>query len=104
MKSRPLVFLPEAQGDLDDLYEWIADSGGERIARHFVDRLRTFCDNIALAPERGQRRDDLMPGLRFAGYRRRATIAFTIEERAVVIIRVLYRGRDVDALFRRAED
>lgn len=103
MRRFDLVFLPEARDDLDSLYAWIADQSGERVADHFIGRLRSFCFNLTLAPERGRRRDELLPGLRLLGYRRRATIAFTIQGDAVVILRIAYRGRNVDALFAATE-
>ncbi|MDP3409491.1 type II toxin-antitoxin system RelE/ParE family toxin [Bosea sp. (in: a-proteobacteria)] len=99
MRRFDLVFLPEARDDLDSLYAWIADQSGERVADNFIGRLRSFCFNLTFAPERGRRRDELLPGLRLIGYRRRATIAFTIRADTVVILRIAYRGRDVDALF-----
>jgi toxin ParE1/3/4 len=51
-------------------------------------------------PERGTRRDDLSPGLRIVGYRRRATIAFTVESDAVIIQGIFYGGQDYEAALR----
>jgi toxin ParE1/3/4 len=50
-------------------------------------------------PERGTRRDDLRPGLRIVGYRRRVTIAFHVGDDSVTIDRVLYGGRDLAPAF-----
>lgn len=99
MMQFDLVFLPEAKDDLDSLYSWIADSSGERVAERFTGRLRSFCYNLTYAPDRGSRRNDLTPGLRSIGYRRRATIVFSIQGSAVVIVRAIYRGRSIEALF-----
>ena len=60
--------------------------------------------NLDLFPERGTRRDDLRPGLRTTTYRRRVTIAFHVTETTVAIDRVLYGGRDLDAIFREDND
>ena len=48
---------------------------------------------------RGSSREDLFPGLRIIGFERRVTIAFTVTQDAVVILRLLYAGRSVDAAF-----
>jgi plasmid stabilization system protein ParE len=55
-----------------------------------------------LAPFRsgGTRRDDLIPGLRTVGYRKQATIAFSIEPDAVVIQGIFYGGQDYEAALR----
>jgi toxin ParE1/3/4 len=41
------------------------------------------------------RHDDIRPGLRTLGYRRRATIAFHVEADQVTIVRIFHHGRDV---------
>lgn len=104
MKRFDLVFLPEAKDDLDSLYGWIADHSGERVAERFTGRLSSFCYTLTYAPERGQRRDDLVPGLRLVGYRHRATIAFSIQGDTVLIMRISYRGRNIDALFAKTDE
>jgi len=38
-----------------------------------------------------------MSGLRVVGFRRRATIAFMVQDTQIVILRILYRGRDTSA-------
>jgi hypothetical protein len=47
------------------------------------------------SPERGTQRNDLRPGLRTVGYRRRATILFELDQQArkVVILGIYYAGR-----------
>ena len=47
---------------------------------------------------RGMARDDLRPGLRVVGFRRRVTIAFAITEETVEILGIYYGGRDYEAL------
>ena len=50
-------------------------------------------------PDRGNRRDDLRPGLRILGFERRAVITFQITANTVTILRVLYGGRDLETVF-----
>lgn len=59
-----------------------------------------YCDGLGTFPERGTKRDDILPGLRVIGYRRRATIAFAIEPQKIVILGVFYGGQDFEAAFR----
>jgi toxin ParE1/3/4 len=104
MKSYRVLFAPEAQDDLDALFAYIADRSGKKPALSFTGSLSGYCLGLGLAPERGMRRDDLGPGLRLLGYRRRATIAFVVTAEEVVVLRILYRGRDVEALLAGRDD
>lgn len=50
-------------------------------------------------PERGTRRDDVRPNLRTIGCKRRATIAFSIEQETVVVHGVYYGGQNFEGAF-----
>jgi toxin ParE1/3/4 len=97
--TREVIFAPEAQADLFKLYNDIATDSGEQRARGYTDRIIASCLSLDLFPERGTRRDDLRPGLRTTTFRRRVTIAFHITDTTVVIDRILYAGRNLNALF-----
>jgi toxin ParE1/3/4 len=45
-------------------------------------------------------RDDIRPGLRIVGFERRVTIAFSVDDGRVTILRVFYGGRDWENAFR----
>lgn len=94
MKERVVDFAPEAMEDLGNLYDRIADAAGVDTAIGYVDRLETFCRGMAVAAERGQRREDIRSGLRIVGFERRITIAFTVAETRVTILRLFYAGRN----------
>jgi toxin ParE1/3/4 len=96
--TRKVVFEPQAQVDLDEIYDWIADRAGEATAAQYMRRIRRPCERLDLFPERGTKRDDLAPGLRVFGIERRVSVAFKIYEDRVAIIGVLYGGRDLDAI------
>ena len=97
--AHEVVFSPEALNDLLNLYDVIADDGGESRALRYTDAIVATCTRLDLFPERGTRRDDLRPGLRTTTFRRRVTIAYHISVKTVVIDRVLYGGRDLKPLF-----
>lgn len=94
-----MVFSLRAERHLEDLYRYVLDDAGSGRADLVVSRLVAACEGLSDFPERGTTRDDLFPGLRVMGYRRQASIAFTIEPATVTIQGMAWRGRDVDALF-----
>ena len=91
-------FRDAALTDLFELYSYIAEASGRERAGAFVDRIEAACLGLADFPERGTRRDDLRPGLRTLGFERRATIVFRVVGDEVEIGRVLYGGRNLEAL------
>ena len=99
-----VAVAPEALDDLRALYDRIAEASAPERALAWVEALRRHLLGCADFPERGTRRDVIRPGLRTTGYRRRVTIAFTVTDTEVVILRVLYGGRDVEGLLRDEAD
>ncbi|SEH90023.1 Plasmid stabilization system protein ParE [Mycolicibacterium rutilum] len=96
--SLSVVFTPEAQDHLVELYRYIADAASSEVAARFTDTIVTFCEDLAAFPHRGTARDDIRPGLRTVGFRRRVIIAFAVLDHAVVVIGVFYGGRDYEAI------
>ena len=102
--SREVVFAPEALADLCKLFDDIALDAGTGRAQSYTDRIVAHSLSLDLFPERGTRRDGLRSGLRTTTYRRRVTIAFHITDITVVIDRILYGGRDLNAIFEEDDD
>lgn len=100
--AHEVVFAPEAVADLASLYDHLAGAASPARALAYVEQVQVYCLDFATFPERGKRRGDLRPGLRTIGYRRRVTIAFHVTAGTVAIDRILYGGRDLEALL--AED
>ena len=96
--AHEVVFAPEARDDLIQLYLYIAEQAGDARALGYIERIESYCRGFADFPERGTRRDDLLPGLRVTGFGRRVTIAFGIQAATVTVYRILYGGRDLAAL------
>ena len=93
-------FAVEAQQQLDTIENYIAlASGYPAVAEQFVDNIVAYCESFETFPERGTQRNDLLPGLRTVGYRRRVTIAFRIDAARLVvtILGVFYGGQDFEA-------
>lgn len=64
------------------------------MARAYVGRLHAFLRGFETFPKRGTVRGDYRPGLRVVGVERRASVAFVVEENAVMILRIFQRGQD----------
>ncbi|WP_407648557.1 type II toxin-antitoxin system RelE/ParE family toxin [Gulosibacter molinativorax] len=77
---------------------WIADQGSPEAAERYVMSISDYCASLTDFPRRGTARDDLYPGLRTLGFRRRVTIAYTFSDSEVVIFGVYYGGRDYESL------
>lgn len=95
VRKREVFFSPEAEADLNGLYDYITEQSGAVRAIGYVKRIESYCRGFELAFARGTRRDDIRPGLRVVGFERRITIAFHVETDRVIIDRLFYGGRDV---------
>ena len=100
MKSYKVSFRPLAEADLLALYRYIAEEAGLETAGTYIGRIEAACMALEHSPERGTRRDDIRPGLRIIGFERRATIAFQVQAREVVIVRIFYGGQDYERALR----
>jgi toxin ParE1/3/4 len=78
------------------MYLYIAERASPQVSRRYLDRIRSFIDRLQTFPMRGSVRDEIKTGLRMVGFERRVTIAFVVEGKEVVVLRVLYGGRQFD--------
>ncbi len=99
MKTYRVVFAPEAEDDLVELYGYIAEHGSPTIAARYTEAIVEYCEGLASFAHRGTRRDDIRPGLRITNYKRSAVIAFEVNESSntVVVLGVYYGGRDYES-------
>jgi len=94
-----VVFTPEAEAQLIELYGYIAGEASAEIAARFTDGIVGHCEGLSTFPNRGNRRDDIRPGLRICSYRRRVAIAFHVTDDRVNILGVFYGGQDYEGAF-----
>jgi toxin ParE1/3/4 len=104
VKSYNVVFSPESEEQLAELYRYIADNASPDIAQRYTRAIIALCEGMRSMPRRGTRRDDIRPGLRITNCRRRTVIAFTVDDDQVSIIGVFYGGRDLETALRPAPD
>jgi len=91
-----VVFTPEARRQLQSIHDWILAAASPGRALAFTDAIIGYCESFKTFPHRGTRRDDLRPGLRTIGFRKRVTIAFDVEGELITIISILYGGRSLE--------
>ena len=93
MKLR-VIFSPEAEEQLADLYQYIASAASPGIAECYVSTIIAYCETLETFPLRGAQRDDIRPGLRITNYKGRTVIAFAVDASQVSILGVFYGGQD----------
>ena len=94
-----VIFTPLAERHIDQLHEYITEHASEERADGYISRIVDYCNGFQTFPERGTKRDDLLPGLRITGFERRVTIAFVVMAEVVLIEGIFYGGRDFEAEF-----
>jgi toxin ParE1/3/4 len=95
-----VIFDPAAEADLQELAEWIAERANVAVAIGYVERIIAHCRRLDVFPMRGTARDDVLPGLRTVGFEHRVLIAFRVGADTVSVLRILYGGRDAEAVLR----
>ncbi|MEP6844064.1 MAG: type II toxin-antitoxin system RelE/ParE family toxin [Pseudolysinimonas sp.] len=103
MTDYRVVFRLEALKQLEELYDFIAEAGSPPNAATFTDSIVSYCESLTDFPYRGRSRDDLRPGLRTIGYKRRVVIAYAVLNETVTIIGIFYGGRDHEHLLTTTE-
>lgn len=98
-----VVFTPEAEAQLLELYGYIAVEASPETAARFTDGIVTYCESLSSFPLRGTRRDDVRPGLRITSYRKRVVVAFAVDADQVQIIGIFYGGQNYEAILQDEE-
>jgi plasmid stabilization system protein ParE len=104
MKSYRVVFTPEAEFQITDLYRYIATQASPAVAARYTDDLVTFCEGLTRFPHRGIQRDDIRPGLRITSHKKRTAIAFVVQRDQVAILGVFYGGQNYETVLHENED
>ena len=95
--SYTVVYTPEAQAQLAELYRYIAAAASPEIALHYTDGIVTYCESLRIFPHRGIKRDGVRPGLRIASYHKRVVIAFHLDADRIAVLGVFYGGQNYEA-------
>jgi plasmid stabilization system protein ParE len=91
-----VVFAPEADDQLEELFSYIADRASVLTAERYTSAIVATCEGLSQFPHRGVSRDDIRPGLRVTHHKGRTIIAYAIDNaaRRVTILGVLYGGQE----------
>lgn len=100
MKDYTVVFTPEAEEQLAELYRYVAEKASADTALHHTTAIVDYCEKLRNFPHRGKRRDDIRPGLRIVNYKKNAVVAFSVDDVAttVIVAGIFYGGRDYATL------
>ena len=93
-----VVFSPQAQEQLIELFHYIAKEVSPATTGRYTDAIVSYCEDLCISPQRGTKRDDVRPGLRITNYKKRTVIAFDVTDGTVSIIGIFYGGRDYESL------
>jgi plasmid stabilization system protein ParE len=96
MPAYTVIFSPEAEAQLVELYGYIATKASPEIAAGFTDGIVAYCESLTTFPLRGVLRDDVRPGLRMTNFRKRVAIAFDVEGDRVTILGIFYGGQNYE--------
>ena len=100
MRQLDVRLSHDAEADLKSIYLSLLEyTGSGALAIGFIRRIRTKCIGIGGAPRAGRVRHDLMEGLRFVSFERKAMIAYRIERDTVVVLNIFWAGRDYEAFY-----
>lgn len=90
-----VIYRQTADANLDAIYEWIAEGADEDTALSYVLRIRATCEKLTDFPNRGTPHDDVIAGLRSIPFGRRATIVYLVQDKEVIITRIVHAGLDL---------
>jgi toxin ParE1/3/4 len=92
--SRRVFVAPQAEQQLLELNAYLTSVAGQDTADKYVGAIVELINSLGDFPHRGTMRDEVRPGLRTYGWKRKATIAFHIDDDRVTITGIFYGGRD----------
>jgi len=93
-----IIFSEDALDDLYGIDQWILREAGAAIADAYYARLEVRLYSLQDFPNRGTPRADFGPGVRSVPFERTVTVYYSVEDRSVVILRVLHGAREVGLL------
>jgi plasmid stabilization system protein ParE len=95
VRELPVWFAPEARTQLAEIYRYIAAAASPGVAQNYTDQILDFCEGLGAFPLRGVARDNIRESIRIVVFRRRVTIAYSVERGRVEILGVFYGGREI---------
>ena len=91
-----VIFSPEAEEQLVELYRYVAEVASPEVAREFTETIVAHCGELKDFPQRGTMRDDIRQGLRITHYKKRTIIAFAVLDDTVAVLGIYYGGQNYE--------
>ena len=101
MQKYNIRFTPDAERDIQEIYDYIAiEKGMAELAITYVRKLQKSCYRLETSPMRGRNRDDIRPALRILPLNKTTVAAFEIDEthHTVLILGIFAGGRDYEMM------
>lgn len=95
--GRKLIISEEAESDLEDIWDYIADDSPQD-ADSFIDQLFRKCLDITVLDGIGRARDELANGLLSIPHKK-YIIFFIRDDKRISVVRILRASRDIGAQF-----
>ena len=95
--TRQLVFRPQAENDLDGIFDFIAADNPRR-AMTYIEDIRDACRGLCDAPMTGMERSDIRDALRILALWRGIVLAYELPPGKVRVPRVFSGGQDYQAI------
>lgn len=92
-----VIFSPESEEQLTNIYRFIMAATSPQTAERYTDSIIDYCESLKTFPHRGTKRDDIRQGLRITNYKRNTVIAFSVDETQVNILGIFYGGQNYEA-------
>src|SRR3982751_6721336 len=89
-----LRFRPRAKQDLRRIYAFVSEFAGTASAGGIIAGIEAHCRTLLNYPHRGTPHPELRRGLRTVPLGK-AVIAYTVEDRDVIIVRIRYGGQQL---------
>jgi toxin ParE1/3/4 len=93
-----LVFTPEAEEQLAEIYRYIARVASPKTAERYTNAIISYCEGLTTFPHRSTRHDEIRPGLLITNFKKRTVIAYTVETELISILGIFYGGQDYETV------
>jgi toxin ParE1/3/4 len=95
---RPVVFSPEAEADLFDIWDFLARAASDAVADRQLQAIDRVCDLLVGSPLAGRARDEFRAGIR-SFVAPPFVVFYRVTDSTIEIVRVLHGKRDTGAAF-----
>lgn len=99
-REKDVVFSPEAETQLVQLYDYLAANASTAIAETYSNAIVERCERLGEMPLAGVAREDIRRGPRTTFFHRRVVIAYSVGAKAVTVLAIFYGGQDYESLLR----